>query len=74
MRPLKSREIFGKNPQSSSIWVSPPTVMKIWENVTHHDSLGLDHHLNAMNEGLWMTFELKCVDGNFDDLQLYLEA
>ena len=63
---IKSREIFGKNPQSSSIWVSPPTVMKIWENVTHHDSLGLDHHLNAMNEGLWMTFWSDSVDGNFD--------
>ena len=28
---IKSREIFGKNPQSSSILVWPPTVMKIWE-------------------------------------------
>ena len=69
---IKSREICGKNPQSSSILVSPLQWWKIWGNVTHHDSIGLDDHLNAMNEGLWMTFWTDSVDGNFDDSDMKL--
>lgn len=53
---IKSREIFGKKSTIIIHFGVTPYSDENLGNVTHHDSLGLDHHLNAMNEGLWMTF------------------